>query len=103
MRFKSAKTDGYQVFAVCGTNTVSFGIAFDDADTQGLLGFAVERIDPTENERYYIYGFKVFPSVIPHPDDKTRVTTFDHPVQSFVYDVFTAKPGREYQFLFHPF
>ncbi len=31
MRFKSPKTDGYQVFAVTGTNTVSFGIAFDDA------------------------------------------------------------------------
>jgi len=102
MRFKSEKTDGYQVFAVSGTNTVSFGIDFAKADTKGLLGFAVERSDPTENERYFMFGFKVFPSVIPHPDNKTTVNTFDQPVQSFVWDDFTAKPDRRYAYFFHP-
>lgn len=102
MRFKSRKTDGYQVFAVTGTNTVSFGIAFEEADTRGLLGFAVEREDPVEHERYYTFGFKVFPSVIARPDQNTRVKTFDHPVQSFYHDDFTCKPGREYRYFFHP-
>ncbi|MFY9830909.1 MAG: phospholipase D-like domain-containing protein [Rhodoplanes sp.] len=102
MRFKSRKVDGYQVFAVSGTNTVSFGIKFDDANTRGLLGFAVERSDPKENERYFMFGFKVFPSVIPEPDDKTTVKTNDHPIQSFVWDDFTAKPGRKYEYFFYP-
>jgi hypothetical protein len=102
MRFKSRKTDGYQVFAVSGTNTVSFGIDFDDADTKGLLGFAVERSDPAENQRYFMFGYKVFPSVIPSPDNTTTVKTFDHPVQSFVWDDFTAKPDRTYEYFFHP-
>jgi phosphatidylserine/phosphatidylglycerophosphate/cardiolipin synthase-like enzyme len=102
MRFKSRKTNGYQVFAVSGTNTVSFGVDFDDADTNGLLGFAVERVDPTEHRRFFMFGFKVFPSIIPRPDDKTTVKTFDHPVQSFVWDDFTAKPGRPYEYIFHP-
>jgi len=102
MRFKSRKIDGYQVFAVSGTNTVSFGIDFDGADTEDLLGFAVERVDPKENERYFMYGFKVFPSVIPEPDEKTVVTTFDHPIQSFVWDDFTGKPDRDYEYIFHP-
>ncbi len=102
MRFKSSKTGGYQVFAVSGTNTVSFAIDADDANTQGLLGFAVERSDPTENRRFFMYGFKVFPSVIPHPTKHTTVSTFDHPMQSFVWDDFTAKPGREYEYFFHP-
>ena len=102
MRFKSRKVDGYQVFAVSGTNTISFGVKFDKADTRGLLGFAVERSDPTENERYFVFGFKVFPSVIPEPDDKTTVRTNDHPIQSFVWDDFTAKPGRDYEYFFHP-
>ena len=102
MRFKSRKVGGYQVFAVSGTNTVSFGIDFAHADTKGLLGFAVERIDPAENQRYYAYGFKVFPSVVPHPDGKATVTTHDHPIQSFVWDDFTAKDGRVYKYLFHP-
>lgn len=102
MRFKSRKTDGYQVFAVTGTNTVSFGIAFEDADTRGLLGFAVEREDPQEHEKYFTFGFKVFASVIAHPDENTRVKTFDHPVQSFYHDDFTCKPGRTYRYSFHP-
>jgi phosphatidylserine/phosphatidylglycerophosphate/cardiolipin synthase-like enzyme len=102
MRFKSEVVDGYQVFAVSGINTVSFAVDATNADTTGLLGFAVERIDPVENERYYMYGFKVFPTVIPEPDDGTAVTTYDHPVQSFVWDDFTAKDGRPYEYLFHP-
>jgi hypothetical protein len=99
MRFKSSIIDGYQIFAVSGTNTISFGVKFDKADTRGLLGFAIERSDPTENERYFVFGFKVFPSVIPEPDDKTTVRTNEHPIQSFVWDDFTAKPGRDYEYL----
>jgi hypothetical protein len=67
-----------------------------------LLGFAVERVDATENEQYYVYGFKVFPSVIPQPTPQTVVSTFEHPVQSFVWDDFTAKPARKYKYAFHP-
>lgn len=102
MRYKSQPTNGYQVFAVTGVNTVSFAIDAGPPATTGLLGFAVERVDPTENERYYMYGFKVFPSVIPQPTPQTVVSTFDHPVQSFVWDDFTAKPARKYQYIFHP-
>lgn len=102
MRFQSHKTGGYQVFAVTGTNTVSFGIDFSGADTKGLLGFAVERFDPVEDERYFMYGFKVFGSMLQSPDDKTAVSTFEHPVQSFVWDDFTAKAGRKYKYWFHP-
>lgn len=102
MRFKSERVGGYQVFAVTGTNTVSFAIDFREADTKGLLGFAVERFDPVEDERYFLYGFKVFEDVIPQPDETTRVTTFNHPVQAFVHDDFTAKPGRKYEYRFFP-
>lgn len=102
MRFVSSIAGGYRVYAVTGTNTVSFGVDFSKANTKGLLGFAVEREDPTEHERYYLRGMKVFEEVIPHPDEKTIVLTYDHPVQSFVWDDFTAKPGRKYTYWFHP-
>jgi phosphatidylserine/phosphatidylglycerophosphate/cardiolipin synthase-like enzyme len=102
MRFRSDRVGGFQVSAVSGTNTVSFAVDADSSVTDGLLGFAVERHDPVENERYFMYGFKVFPSIIPQPTGHTVVTTFDHPVQSFVWDDFTAKPGREYTYFFHP-
>jgi len=102
MRFVSPKTNGYTVYAVSGVNTVSFAIDFDDADTKGLLGFAVERADPAENQRYYMYGYKVFKELVPGPTPDMSVSTFDHPVQSFVWDDFTAKPGRTYEYFFHP-
>ncbi|HJU38080.1 MAG TPA: phospholipase D-like domain-containing protein [Tahibacter sp.] len=102
MRFKSKRVDGFQVFAVTGVNTVSFGIEAGDEARAGLLGFAVERYDPVEDERYFMPGFKVFRSIVPHPDASTSVSTRDHPVQSFVWDDFTAKDGREYEYAFHP-
>ena len=102
MRFMSARVGDFQIFAVSGTNTISFGIDCDPARANGLLGFAIEREDPKENERYYVYGFKVFESIYPEPNEALRVSTFEQPVQSFVWDDFTAKPDREYTYYFHP-
>jgi len=102
MRFRSQPVSGYVIHAVSGTNTISFAIDATAADTTGLLGFAVERIDPEENERYFMYGFKVFKTVIPVPTKGLVVSTRDHPIQSFVWDDFTAKAGRPYTYLFHP-
>src|SRR5215211_293233 len=102
MRFKSQPTNSYQVFAVSGVNTISFGIQAGEDAKAGLLGFAVERVDPTEDERYIMPGFKVFPSVVPFPTPEVLASTWEHPVQSFVWDDFTAKPDREYEYLFYP-
>lgn len=102
MRFKSKPSNGYQVFAVSGVNTISFGVEASAAARKGLLGFAVERHDLTENEKRVMPGFKVFRSVVPNPSAKTEVSTWDHPVQSFVWDDFTAKPEHSYQYVFHP-
>lgn len=103
MRFKSSLQNGYEIFAVTGTNTLSFAIAASAAaNTVGLLGFAVEREDPVAKERYFMPGFKVFEALIPFPNRNTHVSTFDHPVQSFVWDDFTAKPGQEYTYRFYP-
>jgi hypothetical protein len=46
MRFKS-KSNKFQVFA-----TISFGIKASEQAKKGLLGFAVERVDPAANEHY---------------------------------------------------
>jgi phosphatidylserine/phosphatidylglycerophosphate/cardiolipin synthase-like enzyme len=102
MRFKSTKTDGFQVYAVSGVNTISFAIDFTDGNTKNLLGFAVERHDLKNDEKYFMRGFKVFKEIIPHPDNNTVVSTFDHPIQSFVWDDFTTKPDNTYEYSFYP-
>jgi hypothetical protein len=101
MRFRSTGKSG-DVVAVCGTNTVSFGMLPTDEVKDGLIGFAVERVDPDADERYYLPGFKVFRSVFPNPVTGLYVSTFEQPVQSFVWDDFTAKADHAYTYRFHP-
>jgi phosphatidylserine/phosphatidylglycerophosphate/cardiolipin synthase-like enzyme len=102
MRFKSEKVEGIAIYAVAGVNTVSFGFDVSKKARKKLLGFAVERIDTAGHERYYMRGFKVFPSVVPNPDANTSVSTFEHPIQSLVWDDFTAAAGHTYTYVFHP-
>lgn len=102
MRYKSNQQNGYTVYAVAGTDIVSFGIDFTQADIKGLLGFAVERHDISESEKYFMKGFKVFKEIFPNPTENLLVSTNEHPIQSFVWDDFTAKPGHEYEYFFYP-
>lgn len=105
MRFKSPPAGEFQAFAVSGTNTISFAIQTSADARPGLLGFAVRRSDPVEEadqQPRRLDGFKVFRSILPEPGPDTRVTTWDHPIQSFVWDDFTGKPDRLYEYWFHP-
>ena len=92
MRFKSPKTDGLQAFAVTGVNTVAFAITASDEAKEGLARLR-RRARREGKEAQFRPGFKVFRSVVPKPDKDTRVSTERHPVQSFVWDDFTAEPG----------
>lgn len=102
MRAKSSKTGGYTIYAVSGTNTVSFAIDFREADTDGLLGFAVERINHSTGERKYVDGYKVFDSIMPNPNPNIVANTYTHPVQSFVWDDFACYDNTEYEYFFYP-
>lgn len=102
MRFKSKTINGYTIYAVSGVHSVSFAIDFDQKKVEGLLGFAVERFDHKENERYFMKGFKVFKSVTSDPIANEMVSTFEHPIQSFVWDDFTTKPEYTYDYWFYP-
>jgi phosphatidylserine/phosphatidylglycerophosphate/cardiolipin synthase-like enzyme len=102
MRFASEPAAAGQVIAVAGTNTVSFGVAASADTKHGLLGFAVERLDTAKNERFFMPGFKVFRSVNPQPVANAPVSTYEHPVQSFVWDDFMAEPDHGYTYVFHP-
>lgn len=103
MRFKSRKSkDGYVVYAVTGVHSVSFAIDFREADTDGLLGFSIERWDKQENERYFLPNKKVFHELVSKPAAEQYHSSFEHPVQSFVWDDFTAKAGYQYDYFFYP-
>jgi len=102
MRFKSKKVDGFTIFAVTGVNAISFAIHADAEARRNLLGFTVDRTDFAENHHMTMPGFKVFRSLVPEPHPHLLVSTHDHPIQSLLWDDFTAKEARTYEYQFRP-
>jgi phosphatidylserine/phosphatidylglycerophosphate/cardiolipin synthase-like enzyme len=101
MRFREHSTSG-DVVAVTGVNAASFALMTTSTTNDALLGFAVERTDPVENQKFFMRGYKVFKSAMPNPPGNTHVSTYDQPVQSFLWDDFTLKPDRDYLYSFYP-
>src|SRR4051812_42382972 len=101
---KRVSNGGVTVQAVAGTHAVFFGLDLEPAVRDGVLGFAVHRIDhdPVQPEQYWLRGFKTFNSVVPQPDANTFYSTRDHPIQSFYWSDYTAKPGHDYTYRFVP-
>lgn len=101
MRFK--KTDnGVSVQAVTGTYVAMLGFDMAEADTKDLLGFAIHRTDPKENEAYWLTGMRTFEESYPNPPDGALVSTQEHPIQDFLWSDFTTKPGRKYTYRIVP-
>jgi KAP family P-loop domain/PLD-like domain len=89
---------GVTVQAVAGTHGVFLGLDLDPAAQQGCLGFAIHCTDHTEGEQYWLSGFKTFRSVVPEPDPKQMYSSWVHPVQSFYWGDYSAKPAHEYEY-----
>jgi phosphatidylserine/phosphatidylglycerophosphate/cardiolipin synthase-like enzyme len=88
-----------KVRAIAGTHVVTIGIDLVNeagAFTTDLLGFAIEREDRTEGEKYWLSGMKTFYSTGKGIPPGTPVSLRDHPLQSFQWGDYTAKPGHEY-------
>jgi phosphatidylserine/phosphatidylglycerophosphate/cardiolipin synthase-like enzyme len=95
---KRVEQNGLVVQAVAGTNAVFFGFDLTDEARTGCLGFALYREDHTENEAYWIYGFKTFRSVEPNPSQKISYTTDKFPVQGMWWGDYSAKPAHQYTY-----
>jgi uncharacterized protein YegP (UPF0339 family)/phosphatidylserine/phosphatidylglycerophosphate/cardiolipin synthase-like enzyme len=93
-----AAHDGISVHAIAGSYVVLFGLDCTEAARHGLLGFAVERTDHTEDEQYWLRGFKVFKERAFDVVPGQSVTSLEHPFQTFLWSDFTAKPGYTYTY-----
>lgn len=94
------KKSSLTVHAIPGVHVILFGLNMDKSETQGLLGFAVERTDHTENEKYFLRGFKTFKSAGSNQPDGAMVSTREHPIQSFIWGDYTAKAAHKYTYRF---
>lgn len=94
---KKATNGPLSVHAVAGTYVVLLGMDMEEKSSKGMLGFAIERTDHTEGERYWLRGFKTFEETNPGVAGGL-VSTLEHPVQSFLWGDFTAKTRHSYTY-----
>ncbi|TGD73512.1 hypothetical protein E4634_10810 [Mangrovimicrobium sediminis] len=91
-------SDGFKVHAVAGTYVVMLGFDLPECDCDGLLGFSIHRTDHTENEAWYLEAMKVFTATDPGFPAGSLYSTRDHPIQSFQWADYSAKPGHRYTY-----
>jgi hypothetical protein len=85
------------VRAISGTYVVFLAFDMQEADANGLMGFAIQRTDLTEDETVWLRGNKTFPSIRPAAGFED-VSSRDHPFQAFQWADYTAKPGYTYRY-----
>lgn len=95
---KRRRRNGISAHAISGTYVVTIGMNATEDARCGLLGFGIRRTDHTEDESYWLKGFKTFKSVEPNPVPRRLFSLRDHPVQSFLWADFTAKPNHDYTY-----
>ena len=86
---------GISVHAISGTWVVILGFNATEGARQNLLGFALHRTDHTEDEAYWLKGFKTFEQTEPDPPPGSLFSTLEHPLQTFQWGDYTAKPDHE--------
>ena len=95
---KYIKQGDFSVHAISGTYVVMLGFNAKKEAIDGLLGFAVHRTDHTEDEQYWLKGFKTFKETEPDPTPRALYSTLEHPVQSFRWADYAAKADHEYTY-----
>jgi hypothetical protein len=90
-----------KVRAVSGTHVVFLAFDMNEADAKGLMGFAIQRIDKTEDETIWLRGNKTFASIRP-PTGYEDASSREHPFQAFQWADYTAKPGYTYTYRIIP-
>jgi phosphatidylserine/phosphatidylglycerophosphate/cardiolipin synthase-like enzyme len=85
------------VRAVSGTHVVFLAFNMKKADANGLMGFAIQRTDLTEDETVWLRGNKTFASIRP-PTGIEDASSHEHPFQGFQWADYAAKPGQRYRY-----
>jgi phosphatidylserine/phosphatidylglycerophosphate/cardiolipin synthase-like enzyme len=86
------------VNAIAGSNVVMLGLDLPEARREGCLGFAIQREDHTEDERYWMSGTKTFAETEPALGPGGQVSSREHPFQTFQWADYSAKPAHDYTY-----
>jgi hypothetical protein len=92
------QSGGTTVQAIAGNHAVFLGFDLSEDARRGCLGFALHRVDRTENESYFLSGFKTFRSVVPQPSATVIYPSDKHPIQGMWWGDYSAKPAHDYEY-----
>jgi len=98
MRITDSHND-LKVHAVAGTYVVMFGFHLPECECDGLLGFSLHRTDHDEQEAFFLSAMKAFSETDPGFPAGSLYSTKDHPIQSFQWADYSAKPGHHYTYV----
>lgn len=105
MRITKSSGD-FKAKVIAGTHTVLIALDCAEERRHGLLGFAFRRetMGSKDTGPKWLRSLKVFKSVVPDPralnaeGKEVRFSTWEHPVQSFLWGDYTAKPDTYYKY-----
>lgn len=86
------------VHTISGSHVILLGLDATNEARKGLLGFAIQRTDHTEDEKYWLSGFKTFKETMHSASPGQLVNTRLHPIQAFLWGDYTAKPHHKYTY-----
>jgi phosphatidylserine/phosphatidylglycerophosphate/cardiolipin synthase-like enzyme len=90
-----------RVRAISGTHVAFLAFDMNESDAKGLMGFAIQRTDLTEDETVWLRGNKTFPSIRP-PTGFEDANSHEHPFQAFQWADYSVKPGYKYRYRIIP-
>lgn len=90
--------EGLTVQAVGGSHVVLLGWDYPRQMCNGLAGFGLYRTDHERNEAFWLQGIKTFESTDPGLPPGSLHSTREHPIQSFTWSDYSARPGRAYTY-----
>ncbi|MFT3745688.1 MAG: phospholipase D-like domain-containing protein [Pyrinomonadaceae bacterium] len=89
---------GLSVNAIAGTGVVMLGLDLTDAVRAGCLGFAIRRERMDTGEIEWLRGMKSFELTQDDGSDTEGFRSNKHPIQSFQWADYLARPDTEYRF-----
>jgi phosphatidylserine/phosphatidylglycerophosphate/cardiolipin synthase-like enzyme len=92
--------DGLTALAIAGSYVVLVGwdLSAKTIKSEKILGFSLQRHRHSDGERIWMPGMKTFEAVDPDPEPGVPVSSFVHPLQTFQWSDYTAKPGETYTY-----
>src|SRR6202022_3962385 len=91
------KPGDFRARVIAGTRVILIALDMSEEKAKGLMGFALKR-EPSSAPGQWLSGLKVFKTLEPNPKPNVQYSTFEDPIQSFLWSDYTASPGTKYKF-----